>query len=404
MVSTASRVGTGNIVGVSSALCLGGYGAVFWMWVVAIIGGASAFIESTLAQIYKRRGPDGHSYGGPAYYIEAALKNKALAMLFSVSLILCYAVGFNMLCSYNMQSSFANYSWYHKTWTPIVIGGIFAVLTGYVILGGGKRIIQATEKLVPFMGILYVLIAITMFILNIGRLPHIFAPIFQDAFNFKAIFGGLAGSSMVMGIKRGLYSNEAGIGSAPNAAAAADVSHPVKQGLVQMFSVFLDTIIICSATAFMGLSSGVEPSKALDGAPYIQEALSTLMGPWGYYFISIALMLFGYTTLIGNLYYVESNLAYLAGKVPSRGFEISYKLFCSLLIFLGAIQKQEFVWNVSDLFMGIMAFINLPVLVILGGAACKCLTDYQKQRKDGKNPVFRASNIGLDPKKLDYWQ
>ncbi len=404
MVSTASRVGTGNIVGVSSALCLGGYGAVFWMWVVAIIGGASAFIESTLAQIYKRRSPNGHSYGGPAYYIEAALKNKGLAMLFSVSLILCYAVGFNMLCSYNMQSSFANYSWYHKTWTPVVIGGIFAVLTGYVILGGGKRIIQATEKIVPFMGILYVVISLIMIVLNIGRLPHIFAQIFQDAFNFKAIFGGLAGSSMVMGIKRGLYSNEAGIGSAPNAAAAADVSHPVKQGLVQMFSVFLDTIIICSATAFMGLSSGVEPTKALDGAPYIQEALSTLMGPWGYYFISIALMLFGYTTLIGNLYYVESNLAYLAGKVPSRGFEISYKLFCSLLIFLGAIQKQEFVWNVSDLFMGVMAFINLPVLVILGGAACKCLTDYQKQRKDGKNPVFRASNIGLDPKKLDYWQ
>lgn len=404
MVSTASRVGTGNIVGVSSALCLGGYGAVFWMWVVAIIGGASAFIESTLAQIYKRRSPNGHSYGGPAYYIEAALKNKGLAMLFSVSLILCYAVGFNMLCSYNMQSSFANYSWYHKTWTPVVIGGIFAVLTGYVILGGGKRIIQATEKIVPFMGILYVVISLIMIVLNIGRLPHIFAQIFQDAFNFKAIFGGLAGSSMVMGIKRGLYSNEAGIGSAPNAAAAADVSHPVKQGLVQMFSVFLDTIIICSATAFMGLSSGVEPTKALDGAPYIQEALSTLMGPWGYYFISIALMLFGYTTLIGNLYYVESNLAYLAGKVPSRGFEISYKLFCSLLIFLGAIQKQEFVWNVSDLFMGVMAFINLPVLVILGGAACKCLTDYQKQRKDGKNPVFRASKIGLDPKKLDYWQ
>lgn len=404
MVSTASRVGTGNIVGVSSALCLGGYGAVFWMWVVAIIGGASAFIESTLAQIYKRRSPNGHSYGGPAYYIEAALKNKGLAMLFSVSLILCYAVGFNMLCSYNMQSFFANYSWYHKTWTPVVIGGIFAVLTGYVILGGGKRIIQATEKIVPFMGILYVVISLIMIVLNIGRLPHIFAQIFQDAFNFKAIFGGLAGSSMVLGIKRGLYSNEAGIGSAPNAAAAADVSHPVKQGLVQMFSVFLDTIIICSATAFMGLSSGVEPTKALDGAPYIQEALSTLMGPWGYYFISIALMLFGYTTLIGNLYYVESNLAYLAGKVPSRGFEISYKLFCSLLIFLRAIQKQECVWNISDLFMGVMAFINLPVLVILGGAACKCLTDYQKQRKDGKNPVFRASNIGLDPKKLDYWQ
>lgn len=206
-------------------------------------------------------------------------------MLFSVSLILCYAVGFNMLCSYNMQSSFANYSWYHKTWTPVVIGGIFAILTGYVILGGGKRIIQATEKIVPFMGILYVVISLIMIVLNIGRLPHIFAQIFQDAFNFKAIFGGLAGSSMVLGIKRGLYSNEAGIGSAPNAAAAADVSHPVKQGLVQMFSVFLDTIIICSATAFMGLSSGVEPTKALDGAPYIQEALSTLMGPWGYYFI-----------------------------------------------------------------------------------------------------------------------
>ncbi len=403
MVSTASRVGTGNIVGVSSAICLGGYGAVFWMWIVAIIGGASAFVESTLAQIYKRRGEDG-SYGGPSYYIESALKSRFLGIVFAISLILTYGVGFNMLAAFNLQTSFQVYSFYEPGMTPIIIGAILTLITGYCILGGGKRIIKFTSTLVPIMGIAYILISLIMIIANISYIPTVFSKIFTDAFDFQAIFGGIAGSSMMYGIKRGLYSNEAGIGSAPNAAAAANVSHPVKQGLVQMLSVFIDTLVICSATAFMCLISGIEPTESLEGAPYIQSALSTFIGDYGNHFVTISLILFAFTTLIGNLYYVDNNFNYIFKKVPSKTFILSYKIFALAVIFLGTISKQAFAWNVADMLMGIIAIINLPAILVLGNTAVKALKDYEKQRKEGKNPVFKAKEIGLNPEKLDYWQ
>ena len=228
MVSTASRVGTGNIIGVSVAICIGGYGAVFWMWLIAIIGGATAFIESTLAQIYKRRNPEtGESYGGPAYYIEAALHSRPLAVLFALSLIATYAGGFNMLCSFNLQSTFSGYSFYNESVTPWIIGGIAALLTAFCVMGGGKRIIAVASTLVPFMGGLYVLVAIIVVVLNLELLPQVFGRIFQGAFDFQAIFAGFTGSALMQGIKRGLFSNEAGVGSAPNAAASANVSHPV---------------------------------------------------------------------------------------------------------------------------------------------------------------------------------
>ncbi|MFR4764124.1 MAG: alanine/glycine:cation symporter family protein, partial [Anaerococcus obesiensis] len=242
MVSTASRVGSGNIVGISTAICLGGYGAVFWMWIVAIIGGASAFIESTLAQIYKKRDENNKSYGGPAYYIEQGLKSRTLGIIFAISLILTYAIGFNMLASFNLQTSFIAYDFYDPNKTPFIIGLILAIITGICIFGGGDRIIKFTSTLVPFMGIIYILVAIIMIVVNISYIPTVFSNIFKDAFNFRAIFAGLASSSMMYGIKRGLYSNEAGIGSAPNAAASANISHPAKQGLVQMLSVFIDTL------------------------------------------------------------------------------------------------------------------------------------------------------------------
>ena len=273
MVSTASRVGTGNIIGVSVAICVGGYGAVFWMWLIAIIGGATAFIESTLAQIYKRRNTEtGESYGGPAYYIEAALHSRPLAMLFALSLIATYAGGFNMLCSFNLQSTFSGYGFYNEGVTPWIIGGIAALLTAFCVMGGGKRIIAVASTLVPFMGGLYVLVALIVIVMNLELVPTVFARIFQGAFDFQAIFAGFTGSALMQGIKRGLFSNEAGVGSAPNAAASANVSHPVKQGLVQMLSVFLDTLLICSATALMLLCSGVEPTEAAQGAPYVQAA------------------------------------------------------------------------------------------------------------------------------------
>ena len=402
MVSTASRVGTGNIIGISTAICLGGYGAVFWMWVIAIVGGASAFIESTLAQIYKKRGEHG-SYGGPAYYIEAALGSRALAVIFSIALIATYGVGFNMLCAYNLQSTFIAYSFYNEATTPWVIGGILAVLVGYCLFGGGRRVIAATSTLVPIMGVIYISVAFVLTLINIDQLPAVVGKIFSQAFDFQAIFSGFAGSCVMFGIKRGLYSNEAGVGSAPNAAAAADVSHPVKQGLVQMLSVFIDTLLICTATAFMCMTSGVEPVKELAGAPYVQTALAASMGGVAKVFITVSMVLFAFTTLLGNLYYVDNCFAYIMKAVPGPTFNMIYRAIACVVIFIGAGSSMGLMWDLADVLMGCMAIINLPVICILGGPALKAMDDYSKQREAGKNPVFKARFIGIS-QKLDYWQ
>ncbi len=402
MVSTASRVGTGNIVGVSTALCLGGFGSVFWMWIIAIIGSASAFIESTLAQIYKKRGPEG-SYGGPAYYIEAALHSRPLAIVFSVLLILTYGFGFNMLASYNLQSTFAAYSFYDPKISPWVIGFIIAALVCYCLMGGGARVIKTTTFLVPIMGCAYVLIALLIVVLNIRSLPSVFVTIFTEAFDFEAIFGGFSGSCVMYGIKRGLFSNEAGVGSAPNASASAEVSHPAKQGLVQVLSVFIDTILICSATAFMCMCSGVAPSEELSGAPYVQAALRETLGAFGPVFITVAMILFAFTTLLGNLFYVDKCLSYIMGRVPGKTFMRVYHIIASLVVLLGAGLSADLLWNISDIFMGGMTLINMPVIFFLGKYALRALKDYEKQRKEGSEPVFHVRDIDL-PHKVDYWQ
>ncbi len=401
MVSTASRVGTGNIIGVSTALCLGGFGSVFWMWLIAIVGSASAFIESTLAQIYKRKGPDG-SYGGPAYYIETALHCKPLAIVFSILLILTYGFGFNMLASYNLQSTFSGYSFYDAKTTPWIIGLIVAVVVGYCLFGGGKRVIKVTSTLVPFMGVAYILVALVIVFMNVGLLPDIFKTIFSEAFNFEAIFGGFSGSCVMFGIKRGLFSNEAGVGSAPNASASAEVAHPVKQGLVQVLSVFIDTILICSATAFMCMSSGVEPSAELSGAPYIQAALTETLGAFGPIFITVAMILFAFTTLIGNLFYVDKCIFHIFGKMPGKVFMSIYYIVASVIIFVGAGLSADLLWNIADVTMGAMTIINMPVIIYLGKYAFRALKDYEKLRKDGVEPVFKAKDIDL-PDKTDYW-
>ena len=402
MVSTASRVGTGNIVGVSTALCLGGYGSVFWMWLIAIIGSASAFIESTLAQIYKKKGADG-CYGGPAYYIEAALKSRPLAMIFSVLLILTYGVGFNMLASYNLQSTFSGYKMYNPQTSPWIIGLILAVIVGFCLFGGGKRIVSATTFLVPFMGAAYILVALIIVLMNVTELPHIFKEIFAGAFDIKSIFGGFSGSCVMYGIKRGLFSNEAGVGSAPNASASAEVSHPAKQGLVQVLSVFIDTIIVCSATAFMCMSSGIEPTSKLSGAPYVQEALSATLGQFGPIFITIAMILFAFTTLLGNLFYVEKAFCYIIGKNPGKTFNTIYYIVASLLIFVGAGLSADLLWNLADITMGGMTLINMPVILILSKYAIRALDHYTKQRKEGKEPTFKVKDIGL-PHDVDCWK
>ncbi len=405
MVSTASRVGTGNIIGVSTAICLGGFGSVFWMWLIAIIGGASAFVESTLAQIFKKRGKDG-SYGGPSYYIEQGLSLKWLAIIFSILLIFTYGVGFNMLASYNLQSTFASYSFYndHSSIAPWLIGGAVAILVGICLFGGGKGILKVTGLLVPVMGVAYILVALVITLINAPALPGIFGRIFTEAFDLPAIFGGFTGSCVMYGIQRGLFSNEAGVGSAPNASASAEVDHPVRQGLVQVLSVFIDTILVCSATAFMCMSSGIEPTATLSGAPYVQVAIESNLGAVGPIFITVAMVLFAFTTLIGNIYYVDRCIFHLCGKKePPKWLKIIIYVAASLLIFLGAGLSADLLWSIADIGMGLMALINIPVIIILGRYAFGALRDYDKQRKAGKRPVFLAKSLGLEGK-TDYWQ
>lgn len=402
MISTASRVGTGNIIGVSTAICIGGAGAVFWMWLTALIGGASAFVESTLAQIYKRKNPDGSSYGGPACYIETACRSKFLAVVFALALIFTYGVGYNMLASYNLQSSFERFSFYKPYWCWI-FGGITAALFLFTMLGGSKRLVKVTGMLVPFMGIAYVLFAVIALIVNAGNLPAMIVEIFRSAFDFKAILGGFAGSVLMMGLKRGLYSNEAGIGSAPNAAAAASVSHPVKQGLVQMLSVFIDTNILCTATALMCLSSGVKFDKSVAGAPYVQSALESTFGMTGPVFIAAAMILFAFTTLLGNFYYVEVCFAYIFGKMPNKLTLNIIRIIGGILIFFGAAMPMDIAWGIADIAQCILAFINIPVCAVIGSVAYIALKNYTSQRKQGIEPVYNAQDNAVK-EATDFWK
>ena len=410
MVSTASRVGTGNIMGVSTAICLGGAGAIFWMWITAILGGASAFVESTLAQIYKKRDSEGHSYGGPSYYMEQGLGQRWLGVIFAVVLILTYVVGYNMLAAYNTQSTFEGFSFYKQTFQvagftvnmPMIVGGVLAVLFGICVLGGGKRLTKVTEILVPVMGVLYVIVSLIVIFRHISSFGAVFKNIFQSAFDFKAIFGGFTGSCVMWGIKRGLYSNEAGMGSAPNAAAAADVSHPAKQGLVQMLSVFIDTLLICSATAFLCLFSGVEPTAEAAGAAYVQACTGAALGSFGPIFIAVAVCLFAFTTLLGNYYYTEGCLRFIMKKEPGKVFMVIYRLCATALVFAGAVISAGLAWDTADLLQALMVIINIPVIILLAKPAIAALRDYEWQRRKGKLPAYRANANGV--KGTDYWQ
>lgn len=400
MISTASRVGTGNIAGIATAIVAGGPGAVFWMWVMAIVGGASAFIESTLAQVYKVK--DGKEFrGGPSYYIERALGKRWLGVLFSILLIACFAYGFNGLQTYNMSSALEYYiPNYSDTILPAVVGLLIAAATAFVIFGGVHRIGFISSVIVPIMAGIYILMGIFITLTNLNHVPEMFSLIFDGAFDFRAIFGGFAGSTVLIGIKRGLFSNEAGMGSAPNASATATVSHPVKQGMVQVLSVFIDTLMICTTTAFILLLSGVTgvPEK-LDGIPYVQAAISANVGSLGIHFITFSIFAFAFTSLIGNYYYAESNILFIKNnRVLLNGFRIT----CLIAIFLGAQADFSTVWNLADVLMGFMAIENILVIFLLGGIAFKVLDDYTKQKKQGLDPVFKAKNVGLN--NTDTWK
>ena len=388
MISTASRVGTGNIAGIATAIVAGGPGAVFWMWVMAIVGGASAFVESTLAQVYKVK--DGKEFrGGPSYYIERALGKRWLGVLFSILLIACFAYGFNGLQTYNMSSALEYYiPNYSDTILPAVVGLLIAAATAFVIFGGVHRIGFISSVIVPIMAGIYILMGIFITLTNLNRVPEMFSLIFDGAFDFRAIFGGFAGSTVLIGIKRGLFSNEAGMGSAPNASATATVSHPVKQGMVQVLSVFIDTLMICTTTAFILLLSGVTgvPEK-LDGIPYVQAAISANVGSLGIHFITFSIFAFAFTSLIGNYYYAESNILFIK---KNRILLNVFRITCLIAIFLGAQADFSTVWNLADVLMGFMAIENILVIFLLGGIAFKVLDDYTKQKKQGIDPVFKA--------------
>ena len=393
MISTASRVGTGNIAGIATAIAAGGPGAVFWMWVMAVIGGASAFIESTLAQVYKVK--EGGQYrGGPSYYMEKALGKRWMGILFSILLIICFAYGFNGLQSYNMSSALEYYiaDYSNSVW-PMVVGIVLAVATGLVIWGGVHRIGFISSVIVPVMATLYILLGLVTMILNIAELPDMFAMIVKEAFDVKAIMGGFAGSAVVIGIKRGLFSNEAGMGSAPNASASADVEHPVKQGLVQIISVFIDTLLICSSTAIMLLVSGVEgKSGTLDGIPYVQAAISSNVGEWGIHFITFSIFAFAFSSLIGNYFYAESNILFIKNnKLLLNVFRVT----CVVAVFLGAQADFSLVWNLADITMGLMAVVNIIAIFLLGNVAIKVLKNYEKKKKSGVDPVFYEDEVGL---------
>lgn len=397
MISTASRVGTGNIAGVATALAAGGAGSIFWMWVMALIGSSSAFIESTLAQVYKVK--DGEQFrGGPAYYMEKALKKRWLGIVFSILLIACFAFGFNALQSFNVGSAIQYYFQdpVYQERAVIIVGAALALLTGLVIFGGVHRIGIISSTIVPIMALLYILLGLYITIANIEKLPLILKTVLSDAFDLKSIVGGFAGSCVMFGIKRGLFSNEAGMGSAPNAGATADVSHPVKQGLVQTISVFIDTILICTTTAFMLLNFGIQ--DGLTGMPYVQQAIYSEVGEWGIHFITVSIFLFAFSSLIGNYCYAESNLKFI--KEDKRILFV-FRIICIAVVFFGAQANFATVWDLADVLMGFMAITNIVVILLLGKTALVCLKDYTTQKARGENPSFQPDKLGI--KNTECW-
>lgn len=388
MISTASRVGTGNIAGVATALAAGGAGAIFWMWLIALLGGASAFIETTLAQIYKEK--DGDTFrGGPAYYIEKVIGKRWLGMIFSCLLIACFAFGFNPLQAFNVRSAIDYYTGSQQS-MALIIGLVLAILTAAVIFGGVHRIGKISSTVVPLMAIIYILLGLYITLTHLNQLPSIFHHIFTEAFDFKAITGGFAGSCVMLGIKRGLFSNEAGMGSAPNAAASADVSHPVKQGLIQTISVFIDTLIICSTTAFMLLNYGIK--DGLTGMPYVQQAIYSEVGEWGIHFITLSIFLFAFSSLIGNYCYAETNFIFITNNKAAL---MIFRVVACLVIFLGAQSDFKTMWDLADVLMGLMALMNIIVILFLGRIALQCLADYRQQKAAGLDPVFNPDKLGL---------
>ncbi len=385
-ISTASRVGTGNLAGVATAIAIGGPGAIFWMWLIALIGAASGFIESTLAQIYKVK--DGNAFrGGPAYYMEKGLKQKWMGVSFAILISIAFGLVFNSVQANTITLSLNSSFGFNKT----VIGAILTIFTLIIIFGGVNRVAKVSSVLVPVMAIAYIVVALFIVVKNFSELPSVLLMIFENAFGINEFVGGGIGVALMQGIKRGLFSNEAGMGSAPNAAATATVSHPIKQGFIQTLGVFTDTIIICSCTAFMILLSDVPLDGSVKGIELTQIALNSQVGSWGGIFISICILLFAFSSIVGNYYYGESNIQFITDK---KIYLQIYRFAVGTIVFFGSLVSMDIVWNLADVFMGFMAIINLIAIVLLSKIAIKALEDYKKQKKAGiTSPIFTSSSI-----------
>ena len=398
----ASRVGVGNIAGVAIAISVGGPGAVFWMWITALIGMSSAFVESSLAQLFKIRDYDNHHFrGGPAYYITQGLGQKWLGIVFALSLIFCFGFVYEAVQT-NTITVTAKAAW---GWNEHAVGVALVIMTAPIIFGGIRRVSRFAEMLVPLMATLYLLMALYIIITNISLIPHVFGQIFSSAFKFEAAGGGLLGGlisqTMMIGIKRGLYSNEAGQGSAPNAAAAAEVKHPVSQGMIQMLGVFVDTIIVCSCTAFIVLVYQ-QPYGDLSGAELTQAAIVSQVGAWGADFLAIILFMFAFSTVIGNYAYAESNVQFIKSHWLLTAL---FRMMVLGWVYFGAVANVPLVWDMADMAMGTMAWINLVAILLLSPLAFLLLRDYTSKLKMGKDPVFKLSeHPGLKRKiKSDIW-
>ena len=399
--SMAAHVGTGNLAGVAIAIYIGGPGAVFWMWLVAMLGMASSFVENTLAQLYKTNNNDGTFRGGPAYYIEKALGLRWLGLMFSTLLLITFGFVFNAVHSNSVSQAVS----VHSALTPELVGFSMALITAAIIFRGIRSIVRFAEKIVPLMAIAYLLIALVVIVMNFSLLPDVFRLIINSAFGLESAAGGAIGYSaaqaIMQGIKRGLFSNEAGMGSGPNAAATATPNphHPVAQGIISMISVFIDTIVICTATAAIVLLSGqLESGSTLNGIQLTQASLANIFGSAGEWFISFAVIFFGFTSVIANYYYGESNLLFMK---DDRRLLFCYRSVVVVLVYIGAISPLESVWIVADLAMGLMALINLVVIVLLSGPVMQVLKDYDRQVKTSKSPVFSRHRFPFLNKTID---
>lgn len=396
-VSLASRIGTGNLAGVATAIVVGGPGAVFWMWVMALFGAATAFVESTLGQLYKLRHSESF-IGGPAYYIQRGLHCRWMAVLFAILITVTFglannSVQTNTICG-AMEGAFG--------WNPMIVGIVLMVLTLLVVFGGIQRIARVSSILVPLMALGYLILALVIIVMNIHLIPHVFKVIIESAFGLEQAVGGTVGAAIMNGVKRGLFSNEAGEGSAPNAAATAAVSHPVKQGFIQALGVFTDTLVVCSCTAFIILISGFYEHPQLNGIMLTQEALESQVGPLGPIFIALAILMFAYSSMIGNYYYGEANIRFMTNRpIVLTVYRI---LSGGVMVMLGALLSLNTVWSIIDFCMALLTACNLVAIILLGKYVFRLLDDYTSQRQRGiKSPTFHRSQIPEIEHDLECW-